>query len=113
MKAQRARSGAGRAMIGSGGGQLRGRGIGFVDVDGVAAEIVDVSEAIVWREGREVRVRGGLAVRIGAVRGVALGPDKLAQLSVSDAEAGRGAVSRRGAERGIPTAAVIRPDRPA
>ena len=68
---------------------LSGRlGIKGVDVDQVAAEVVDVGEAIVGREGCEVRVSGFLAVGIGTVDGVVLAPHERAEFAIGDFEAG-------------------------
>ena len=77
MKVQRARTGAGRGVVRAcASSELAGGRIETVDVNHVAAQVVDVGEAIVRREGAEVRVRGFLPVGVGPVHGVVLRPDR-------------------------------------
>ncbi len=88
MEVQRARTGAGSRMIRTCAFQLGCLSAERVDVDHVAAKIVDVGEAIVGREGCEMRVRGLLPVGVGAVHGVVLAPHQRAELAVGNFEAG-------------------------
>ena len=88
MEVEGARTGAGRALVGASGGHFGGCGVGLVDVDAVAAKIVDVGETIIGREGDEVGVGGVLAGCVGPVEGVVLSPDGAGELAVGDGEAG-------------------------
>ena len=65
----------------------------------VAAQVVDVGVTVVGREGGEVGVGALLAVLVGAVDGVVLGPDGGAELALGDEKAGRGAAAVVGGEQ--------------
>ena len=71
-------------------------------MDAVAAQVVDVGKAIVGRERREVRVRALLAIRVGAVLGVVLGPDDGAEPAIGHFEAGSAAAAIIGGEKHSP-----------
>ena len=102
MEVQGARAVAGLGLIRARGSELAGGAVEFVDVDLVAAEIVDVGEAVVGRERGEVGVGHLLAVRdralAGGIAGVVLGPDGFAKLAVFGQEAGGAASGVVGAD---------------
>src|SRR5271170_4021880 len=88
-------------MILAGCGEHGGRSIEMVDVDAIAAEIVDVREAVVGREGRKVGMRALLAISVGPVNRVVLGPDGGAQASIGDKKAGCAAAAVIGRDQRV------------
>src|SRR5665213_4542038 len=73
--------------------QLGGGDAEAIDVNAVAAQIVDVNKAAVGRVGNEMRVRGLLAFLVGTLTSVVLGPNGGAQPAVGNGEAGSGAAA--------------------
>ena len=90
---QRAASCARFCMVCSRGREHGGSVIEAVDMNHVAAQVVDIGESVVGREGREVGVRTFLAVFVGAVDGVMLCPDSGAEFAVVDKKAGSAAAA--------------------
>ena len=87
MVVQRARAGAWPRLVVPGGGEFTGRGVEFVDVNFVRAEVVDGDDAIVGRDAGEVGVGGFLAIFDRARAGVVLAPDGFAEFAIGGEEA--------------------------
>ena len=86
---QRPRPGAGLGVKRSRTRQLRRRRIQPVNVDHVAAEVVDISETVIGRKRAEVRMRGLLPILVGAMRRVVLRPHCRADLAIRHQKACR------------------------
>ena len=67
VKVQRARTGAGFGAIDSGWRKHGSGRVQAVDVDAVAAQVVNVGKAVVRREGGKVGMGALLAIGVGAV----------------------------------------------
>ena len=96
---QRPRTGARRAFIFARRAHLRGCKVRLVNMDAVAAQVIDVGEAVVGREGCKMRMRGSLPILVRSVIGVGLGPHSLAQFAIGDLETGRAAAYVIGGEQ--------------
>ena len=74
VEVKRARAGARSRMIGPRSGELGVGRLETIDMDHVAAQVVDIGKSVVRREGSKVSVRAFLPVGARASEGVLLGP---------------------------------------
>lgn len=93
MKMQRSRASAGMCPVGTGPSQAgRGR-IQAVDVNAIAAQILDTGKPVIRREGGKVGMGGFLAIRDWAVPNVVFGVSSRAQPASGNTKAGHTATS--------------------
>src|SRR6185437_14709575 len=102
MKVQRARTEPRLGMPLSMPSELRRRGVQAVDVDAISAEIVDKCETVVGRERSEMRVRALLAIFVGPMLRILLGPHGSAQPALRHFETRRRAAAVVGRNKRLP-----------